>query len=122
MDTQKSNTLSIVLGVVGIVISILGGILFGFIAALIGLGLGVVALILGINTKKATNQQTGNAGFILGLIALIFGAIFFIGCLACGACGCGSYGCNGIIGAGCQANSDLNSLSKDLNSLSSLFN
>ena len=116
MDTQKSNTLSIILGVVGLVIGILGGILFGFIPALIGLGMGVAATIMGINTKKATNQQVGNAGFILGLLAIIFGAIFFIGCLACGGCSA-SYGCWGCVGSSCKANNDVNSALSDLSKL-----
>lgn len=116
MDPKTSNTVSIILGVVGLVFGILGGILFGFIPALLGLGMGVAAAVIGINTKKATNQQVGNVGFILGIIAIIFGAIFFVGCLACGACSA-SYGCWGTVGSSCKASNDINSALSDLNSL-----
>jgi len=90
--------LAIALGVVGIVISILGGICFGIFGALLGLGSSVGGIILGINTQKATNGAEGKGGLVCGIIGAVFGFIFFVGCLTCA----GSYGKFGCIG-GCNA-------------------
>jgi len=100
---KNNNGLAIALGVCGIVISIIGGMTFGIIGAILGLALSVGGIILGINTQKATGGAQGKGGFICGIIGAVFGVIFFIGCLACG----GSYGKWGCVG-GC------NSASKDI--------
>ena len=102
---KSFNGLSLALGIVGIVVSIIFAPLFGFIPALIGLALSVVGIILAINTKKATNNEQGTGGFVCGLIGAILGAIFFIGCLACGSCG-GGYGAWGCVGGTCNAVDD----------------
>ena len=101
---KNSNGLSIALGVVGIVVSIIGGICFGIIGALLGLGCSVAAIILGINAQKASNGVEGKAGFICGIIGAAFGVIFFIGCLACG----GSYGKWGCVCGVNKASNDIN--------------
>lgn len=52
--------------------------------ALVSVILGIVGLILAGNAKKAGfvgGMQT--AGFVLSLIGLIGGAIFFVACVAC---------------------------------------
>ena len=95
---KSQNGLSLALGICGIIISILGGITFGIIGAIIGLGLSVGGIILGVNTKKATNGAEGMGGFVCGIIGAAFAVVFFIGCLACG----GSYGKWGCIG-GCNS-------------------
>ena len=100
---KNYNGLSLALGICGIVISILGGLTFGIIGAILGLGLSIGGIILGINTQKATNNAQGKGGLVCGIIGAAFGFIFFIGCLACG----GSYGKWGCVG-GC------NSASKDI--------
>lgn len=56
---------------------------FGY-SALVSVILGIVGLILAGNAKKAGfvgGIQT--AGFVLSLIGLIGGAIFFVACIAC---------------------------------------
>jgi len=106
------NGLSIALGIVGIVISVIFAPLYGFIPALIGLALSVVAVILGINTKKATNNAQGGAGFVCGIVGAALGAVFFIGCLACGACS-ESYGAWGCLGGACNAADDISTAVTD---------
>ena len=77
---KNNNGLSIALGVCGIVISIIGGMTFGIIGAIIGLGCSVGGIILGINTQKATGGAQGKGGFICGIIGAVFG--FVLGGLA----------------------------------------
>ncbi len=101
---------SIVLGVCSIVFGVLGGILYGFIGALIGIICGVVAIVLSINVKNATNGQKGTAGLVCAIIGIAFGAIFFIGCLACGSKCAGSYGKWGYVGGTCKAASDISKI------------
>lgn len=107
---KNFSGLSLALGIVGIVLSTVFGILFGFIPALIGLGCGVAALVLAINTKKATNNEQGTGGFVCGIFAVVLGSIFFIGCLACGSIikdlTGGNYGAYGIVGGSCNAVDD----------------
>lgn len=95
---KSQNGLALAFGISGIVISILGGITFGIIGAILGLGLSVSGIMFGVNTKKATGNTQGTGGLVCGIIGAVFGAIFFIGCIACG----GSYGKWGCIG-GCNS-------------------
>lgn len=56
---------------------------FGY-SALVSVILGIVGLILAGNAKKAGfNGGIRTAGFVLSLIGLIGGAIFFVACVAC---------------------------------------
>ena len=67
-----------VLGIISVVLWF-----FGY-SALVSVILGIVGLILASNAKKAGfvgGMQT--AGFVLSLIGLIGGAIFFVACVAC---------------------------------------
>lgn len=69
---------SMVLGIISVVLWF-----FGY-SALVSVVLGIVGLILAGNAKKAGfvgGMQT--AGFVLSLIGLIGGAIFFVACVAC---------------------------------------
>ncbi len=113
--SSSAATLATVCGVLSIVVAILGGILFGAIAALIGLALGVVALVMGIKAKKETNNMKGNAGFVCGIIGLVFGVIFAAGCAICGCTTPGNYTCYGCIGGSCKASCDLKNASNKLN-------
>ena len=84
---QKNGaaTASTILGIVSLVLAIIGGITFGVIGAAIALILGIVAVVLGINAKKQTGGTKGQAGFVCGLIGIIFAVIFAVGCSICGA-------------------------------------
>lgn len=79
---QKNGaaTASTILGIVSLVIAVIGGITFGVIGAAIALILGIVAVVLGINAKKQTGGTKGQAGFVCGLIGIIFAVIFAVGC------------------------------------------
>lgn len=69
---------SLVLGIIAVVLW-----WFGYSSA-ISVILGIIGLILASSAKK--NGYTGGirtAGFVLSLIGLIGGAIFFVSCVAC---------------------------------------
>lgn len=69
---------SLVLGIVGVVLWF-----FGY-SSLLSVILGIVGLILAGNAKKAGFVGgVRTAGFVLSLISLIGGAIFFVACVAC---------------------------------------
>lgn len=75
---KGAATASMVLGIISVVLWF-----FGY-SALVSVILGIVGLILASNAKKAGfvgGMQT--AGFVLSLIGLIGGAIFFVACVAC---------------------------------------
>ena len=75
---KGAATASMVLGIISVVLWF-----FGY-SALVSVILGIVGLILAGNAKKAGfvgGIQT--AGFVLSLIGLIGGAIFFVACIAC---------------------------------------
>lgn len=57
-------------------------VFFGY-GALLGIVLGIVGLVLGIQAKKEQPCGMATAGFVLSLIAIIVCAIGFISCVAC---------------------------------------
>lgn len=111
-------TLATALGIVSLVVAIIGGITFGVIGGIIALVLGILALVFGINAKKETNGEKGQAGFICGLLGVVFAAIFTVGCALCGVIESSetktSYTCYGCVGGSCMAASDVNKASDDL--------
>ena len=75
---KGAATASLVLGIISVVLWF-----FGY-SALVSVILGIVGLILAGNAKKAGfNGGVRTAGFVLSLIGLIGGAIFFVACVAC---------------------------------------
>lgn len=87
---KGAATASLVLGIVGVVLWF-----FGY-SALVSVVLGIIGLILAGNAKKAGFVGgVRTAGFVLSLISLIGGAIFFISCVACA----GALGAMGAAGA-----------------------
>lgn len=66
---SKSNGQAIAALIVGII-----GVIAAIIFALLGLILGVVAVALGHSSRKATGAWQANAGFWLGVVAIV-GAI-----------------------------------------------
>ena len=75
---KGAATASMVLGIIAVALWF-----FGY-SALVSVILGIVGLILSGNAKKAGftgGMQT--AGFVLSLIGLVGGAIFFVACIAC---------------------------------------
>ena len=72
---------SLILGILGVVSSF-------FTVGFGGMGLGLIALILGILGRKkaaAENQPKGmaTAGMVLGIVGLALGVIFFVTCSLC---------------------------------------
>ena len=87
---KGAATASLVLGIISVVLWF-----FGY-SSLISVILGIVGLILAGNAKKAGfNGGIRTAGFVLSLIGLIGGAIFFVACVAC----VGAIGSAGAAGA-----------------------
>lgn len=87
---KGAATASLVLGIISVVLWF-----FGY-SSLISVILGIVGLILAGNAKKAGfNGGIRTAGFVLSLIGLIGGAIFFVACVAC----VGAIGSAGATGA-----------------------
>lgn len=87
---KGAATASLVLGIISVVLWF-----FGY-SALVSVILGIVGLILAGNAKKAGfNGGIRTAGFVLSLIGLIGGAIFFVACVAC----VGALGSAGAAGA-----------------------
>ena len=87
---KGAATASLVLGIISVVLWF-----FGY-SALVSVILGIVGLILAGNAKKAGfNGGIRTAGFVLSLIGLIAGAIFFVACVAC----VGAIGSAGATGA-----------------------
>ena len=75
---KGAATATLVLGIISVVLWF-----FGY-SALVSVILGIVGLILAGNAKKAGfNGGIRTAGFVLSLIGLIGGAIFFVACVAC---------------------------------------
>ena len=75
---KGAATASLVLGIISVVLWF-----FGY-SALVSVILGIVGLLLAGNAKKAGfNGGIRTAGFVLSLIGLIGGAIFFVACVAC---------------------------------------
>lgn len=82
MEVQKAPTngkaiASLVLGILAAVC-----VFFGY-GALLGIVLGVVGLILGIQAKKAAPSGMATAGVVLSIISIAICAIGFIACVAC---------------------------------------
>ena len=87
---KGAATASMVLGIIGVVFWF-----FGY-GALVSVVLGIIGLVLAGSAKKAGNVSgVRTAGFVLSLISLIGGAIFFVACVACA----GAIGAIGAIGS-----------------------
>lgn len=79
-NTNGKAIASLVLGIIACAC-----VFFGY-GALLGILLGVVGLILGINAKKEEPSGMATAGIVLSIIAIAICAIGFISCVACVGC------------------------------------
>ena len=75
--TNNKAIASLVLGIISLVC-----IFFGY-GALLGIILGVIGLVLGINAKKEQPSSLATAGIVLSIIGLSICAFTFIACVAC---------------------------------------
>ncbi len=71
---------SLVLGIIACVCVFFGQ------GALLGIVLGVVGLILGINSRKEFPSGMATAGIVLSSIAIAICALGFLACVACVGC------------------------------------
>ncbi len=85
MEAYKSKaTAALVLGIISVALSFLSSF---FYPAIAGLACGIIALVLGIQIKKAGQTEgfevSGNAkaGYVLGIIGVILNAIMFVMCV-----------------------------------------
>lgn len=84
MDNQQipgkgAATGSLVLGIVGLVIAL-------FINGPVGLVIGIIGLVMAAKAKNegfVGGMRTG--GFVLSILAVVFGAIGLVACIACTA-------------------------------------
>jgi len=74
---------SLVLGILAVIC-----VVFGQGGAAVGIILGIVGLILGINAKKESDQNAGmaTAGIVLSIIAIAICVLALVACLACMGC------------------------------------
>lgn len=78
---------SIVCGIVGLVLSIVFIFVSGGVAEIVPIILGVVGLVMASVAKNAGNMEgIRTAGFVLSILALVFGALFFLTCGLCTIC------------------------------------
>ncbi len=75
---KGAATASLVLGIIAVVCWF-----FGY-SSILSVVLGIIGLVMASNAKKAGFEGgIAKAGFVLSLIGLIGGAIFFVACVAC---------------------------------------
>lgn len=79
-QTDGKAIASLVLGIVSCVC-----VFFGY-GALLGIVLGVIGLVIGINARKEQPSGLATAGIVLSVIAIAVCAIGFIACAACVGC------------------------------------
>lgn len=75
---KSAAVASMVCGIVSVALWFFG------LTSILSLILGIVGLVLANNAKKAGyNGGLRTAGFVLSLVGTVFGALIFIGCVAC---------------------------------------
>ena len=112
MEQNNNNVspLGMVFGIVSLVVSIVGGITFGIIGAGVALVCGILAIVMSVKVKKETDGAKGTGGMVMGILGIVFGALFAIGCTVCGAsvmseAGTSGGTCYGCVGVKCFVDS-----------------
>ncbi len=83
MEQNQSNGKAVASMVLGIIACVC--VFFGY-GALLGIVLGVVGLVLGINARKEQPDGMATAGIVLSAIAIAVCAVGFLACVACVGC------------------------------------
>ncbi len=117
MEQNNNNVspLGMIFGIISLVVSIVGGITFGVIGAGVALVCGILAIVMSIKVKKETDGAKGTGGMVMGILGIVFGALFAIGCTVCGAsvmseAGTSGGTCYGCVGIKCFVDSKTNEL------------
>lgn len=76
---QQNNGKAIASLVLGIV-SIATTVLFGSFGPIFALVTGIIAIVLGVKARKECPCGMATAGFVLGIIGTVFGAVMFLAC------------------------------------------
>ena len=77
-NTQKpSGTAAIIMGIISLVCAFLSSTI---IAAIIGFVLAIIATVSG---NKCRNNGGSSAGFILGVLGIVFNCVGFVACVIC---------------------------------------
>ncbi len=115
MEQNNNNVspLGMIFGIISLVVSIVGGITFGVIGAGIALVCGILAIVMSVKVKKETDGAKGTGGMVMGILGIVFGALFAIGCTVCGAsvmseAGTSGGTCYGCVGIKCFVDSKTN--------------
>ena len=83
-QNNGGSGVGLILGIVSLVVSIIGGISFGVIGAGVAIVCGVIGIILSVKTKKETDGEKGTGGLVTSILGIVFASIFAIGCTLCG--------------------------------------
>lgn len=88
-EPKQSNTmaiLSLVLGIISLLVPCsccIGGITFSFVAMIVGVILGIAAIILCVMSKKVSRTGMATAGMVCGIIGIVLNlalaVLLFIG-------------------------------------------
>lgn len=83
MDNNQTNGKAIASMVLGIIACVC--VFFGY-GAILGIVLGIVGLVMGINARKEQPSGMATAGIVLSVIAIAICAVGFVACVACVGC------------------------------------
>ncbi len=111
-QAKSKNSLALALSIASLCLGIIGSLLFGIFLSLPSLAAGIFGVITAIDVKKRTNNALGQGAFVIGIIAIVFSAIFTIGCSTCSS-GYGGYACYGCVGGTCKASNDISNVYDD---------
>ena len=67
---------SLILGIISVLINFIG-------YSWVGLILGIIGIILGVNAKKKNPSSMASAGLVLSIIGTVLCLVVFIACVAC---------------------------------------
>lgn len=93
MNENNSKLISLILGGLALLLSVLGIVCVGFNRAggwlaFFGILVGIAAVIFSAYVSKNNNGKNGAIGMLMGFAAIVIGIVISISCLVC-SCTCG---------------------------------